>query len=129
MPPMTVEEMGQIITDFMGMECMVDKDSHSPEYYWVINGEQYNLFYPNSGLHWTSKSTPPFHSSWDWLHPAYYKFRTIDYQTGFQTKELMELYLLKRAEISSEMCRNETPGIACKKLAEAIQWYNNNHKK
>lgn len=62
-----------------------------------------------------------YHSSWDWLHPAWDKFRDLSFRGNIKNIFTHSIY---RDRISKAISWGGTVTDAFKELVEAIKWYN-----
>lgn len=73
------QEGNKLIAEFCDMICVLDKDCYPdhPNYRWEINGEEYDLLYKDSGLHWPFETPPHFDKDWRWLMPVVEKITKL----------------------------------------------------
>lgn len=102
----TVQEQNKIIAEWMGA---------------VYDGRKY-WRYPNGKLIIHSneyRSEMKYHSSWDWLMPAWYKFRDLAF-----TDRKNEIPHSHHCQSISRAICYEDIGSAYSRLSNAVEWYN-----
>lgn len=103
---MTTEEGNKLIAEFEGLQKRPATNLLSERYIYK-NGVSYNA------------DRLLYHTSWDWLMPAYFKCKTIFNSLSLSDRINLYLFSDLRESILSGDC-----GIAQLALVKFIQWYN-----
>lgn len=75
--------------------------------------------FPFCDGYYPTLDTMKFHTSWDWLMPAFGKFSSLDVETDSHVQHVVAI---------SEKILECDIHCACERLAEAIKWYNSQKK-
>lgn len=119
-----VEEGNRLIAEFMGAGIEPYPDGHFPGETGYRFKEKMPLDAPDSteGWWWNVNGLK-FHSSWDWLMPAWVKFR--DMKVPVESEEQYYQGYSQQLHRVSAAITHLLIKDAHEKLVEAIQWYNN----